>query len=172
MLKPAGLYENELKRLFAEISFDDEYIYFDSSSWRDDWNAPKDSWSKHEFASVDDEGNVVGYLAYNIDRDALTTSSLRIVNFRKNGLGRTFGQDLRKLFEDIFLRFQFRKLNFGVVVGNPAEAFYDKYVEKMGGRIQGYREDDVKLMDGNYYDMKLYEVMRDKFVAAHKKTTD
>lgn len=171
MLKPAGMYEDQLKKLFAEIAFDEEYMFMTTSSWRDTWTPSADTWSKHEFVSVNEENEVVGYLSYNVDRDALTTNRLQVINFRKDGLNRVFGNDLRRMFTDIFLKFQFRKLNFMVVIGNPAEAFYDKYVEKMNGRIVGYYESDAKLIDGNYYDVKIYEVTRDNFISAQQPAT-
>lgn len=167
MLRPAGLYENELKLLFTEIAFDEEYMFANTDSYREEFKiASEGTWNRHQFASVNSDGDIVGYMEYRINRDSLATSSLQAINFKKDGLNATFGKDLRQLFMDLFMKFKFRKLNFSVVVGNPAEAFYDKYIEQMGGRIVGIYEEDVKLFDGNYYDLKIYEVLRDGFMDA------
>lgn len=168
MLKPAKLYENELKLLFAEIMFDEAFMYADVNSYRDELKLVDSTWTKHQFASVNEKGEVVGWFSYSINRDSGAAYALQIVNFKKDVLCPTFGKDLKTLFEELFLKFKFYKLNFSVVIGNPAEAFYDKYIEQIGGRILGYYEKDVKLIDGQYYDLKMYEVMRENFIARQR----
>jgi hypothetical protein len=44
-------------------------------------------------------------------------------------------------------------------MGNPAEVMWDKLMSKYGGRVVGYREQDVLLEDGKLYDVKEYELM-------------
>ncbi|PTY93121.1 hypothetical protein B5V90_03045 [Heyndrickxia sporothermodurans] len=76
-----------------------------------------------------------------------------------------------QLFKDIFMKFHFRKLKFGVTIGNPAEKFYDKYLDKIGGRVVGiYKEEDI-LMDGNLYDFKAYEILDKDFLKAILKNS-
>lgn len=54
-------------------------------------------------------------------------------------------------------------MNFIVVVGNPIEKSYDKMIKKYGGRIVGTYKEDVKLIDGEYYDKKLYEILASEY---------
>lgn len=169
MLQMAGLHVDTLKVKFLQIALEEDYKFFNTISWRDEWKPDDSTWAANEFASINKEGEVVGYFKYRINRDTGNIDGLQIANFKKDVLSRTFGQDLQQIFQDIFLRFNFRKINFSVIVGNPAEAFYDKYIEKIGGNIVSYYKDECKLIDGQYYDLKVYEVMKEDFIQAYKK---
>lgn len=167
MLKPAKLYEDQIKQKNAEIMFDTEYMYAENRSWREEVELRNNTWHCHEFASVNEDDEVIGTLSYSIDRDSRVCFGLQIINYKKDSLSTTFGKDLSQLFYDIFFKFKFRKLKFGVIVGNPAEKFYDKYIEKIGGRVVGVYEEDDILMDGELYDYKAYEVLDRHFLKAY-----
>lgn len=166
MLEIAAKHESRLKELFADITFNEEYMFMNPTSYVDELVIDKSTWNKHQFASINSKGEVVGYFKYNIDRDTLACNGLLVVNFKKDTLSKVFGKDLQELIDDIFVKFKFRKLKFGVVVGNPAERFYDKYISSIGGRVVGTYQEDCKLIDGNYYDFKEYEVLRSDYILA------
>lgn len=107
---------------------------------------------------------VIGYIAYDVARGDNSVSGLRIINFSDNKA--VFGVDLVKALKDIFEKYKFRKLNFNVVIGNPIEKSYDKMIKKYGGRIIGTYKEDVKLIDGEYYDTKLYEILASEYFNA------
>ena len=109
---------------------------------------------------------LIGYIAYNIARADNSAHSLSIMNFSDNKVA--FGMDLGQALKDIFEKYKFRKLNFTVVVGNPIEKSYDKMIKKYGGRIVGTYKSDVKLIDGEYYDKKSYEILADEYFATIK----
>ena len=70
---------------------------------------------------------------------------------------------------DIFEKYNFRKLSFYVVVGNPIEKSYDKMCERYGGRIVGVKRKNTRLIDGKYYDEKLYEILKEDYMKAVKR---
>ena len=80
-----------------------------------------------------------------------------------------FGKDLLKAIQDIFERFNFHKLTFSVVIGNPAEKSYDRLCAKYGGRILCIQKEETKLEDNKYYDVKRYEIMREDYMKARNK---
>jgi hypothetical protein len=45
-------------------------------------------------------------------------------------------------------------------IGNPIEKQYDKIIFKYNGSIVGIRKKEVILIDGKYYDLKLYEIFK------------
>jgi hypothetical protein len=45
-----------------------------------------------------------------------------------------------------------------VVIGNRVEKNYDRLIKRLNGRIVGVLKNDVKLINGNICDRKLYEV--------------
>ena len=53
----------------------------------------------------------------------------------------------------------FSKITFSVVVGNHIENAYDKFINKFNGRIVGIKEKECLLSDGNFYDLKMYEII-------------
>ena len=56
-----------------------------------------------------------------------------------------------------------------MIIGNPIEKSYDKMINKYGGRIVGIYKEDVKLIDGEYYDKKLYEILASEYFETIKK---
>jgi len=161
LLDIANKYEEKLQLLFANIAFDDKYKFLSGSSYRDKYKATDSTWSKHEFVSIHKE-EIVGYLSYAIDRDSNTAWGMQIVNFKRPNI--IFAKDLKKFLTDIFDKFQFRKLKFAVYVGNPIEKSYDRMCKKHGGRIVGTYIENDKLIDGNFYDCKMYEIMRTDYL--------
>lgn len=161
MLKPALLYENEIREEFIGIMFDGRFKFEDSACWRDCYDLKRSTWDKHEFVSVH-KGKVIGYIAYGIDRTTDAVNGLHIINFTgKPNL--IFAMDLKKALVDIFEKFHFSKLNFTCIIGNPILPQYDKLCLKHGGRIVGVWEKDAKLIDGEFYDLKLYEILKENF---------
>lgn len=76
--------------------------------------------------------------------------------------------DVGQVLRDIFEKFKFNKLTFSVVIGNPIEKSYDKMISKYDGRIVGIYEKETKLIDGEYYDVKLYEITRKSYLESKK----
>lgn len=165
MLEPAIKYKDELEKLQYGIWFDDKYKYWNCDVYYDTLQIDTSTWNKHQFVSVVN-GEVIGYIAYNIARADNSAHSLSIMNFSDNKAA--FGMDLGRALKDIFEKYKFRKLNFTVVVGNPIEKSYDKMIKKYGGRIVGTYKADVKLIDGEYYDKKSYEILSDEYFATIK----
>lgn len=158
MLDVALKYEDQLKLLFASIALDKKYMFLFSQSYRDVYKASDTTWTKHEFASIHKD-KIIGYLAYSIDRDSNVAYGMQIVNFT-NKPNLIFGRDLKQFLTEIFEKYQFRKLKYCCYVGNPVEKTYDKMTLKHGGRIVGIQKENDKLLDGNYYDCKLYEILK------------
>lgn len=160
MLKPAIKYREQLENLWYDIWFEEKYKYWNCGAFYEAFKIDEDTWNRHQFVSTSND-EVIGLIQYNIDRQSNSVSSLEIINFTDNIV--VFGRDLKQALTDIFEKYKFRKINFSVVIGNPIEKSYNKMIEKHGGRIVGVYKDDVKLMDGNYYDRKLYEIFADDY---------
>ena len=156
MLEPAIKYKDQLQSLQYDIWFDDKYKYWNNSIYYSGINVDPDTWNRHQFVSVYNN-EVIGYISYDISRSDDVVHSLSIMNFSNNKI--TFGRDVMQALKDIFEKYKFRKLSFSVVVGNPIEKTYDKMIKKYGGRIVGIQKEDVKLIDGEYYDRKSYEIL-------------
>lgn len=163
MLEPAIKYKNQLDKLQYDTWFNDKYKYWNCDSYYQTMQIDENTWNKHQFVSVYN-GEVIGYISYNISRADNSAYSLSVINFTDNKT--VFGKDLGQALKDIFERYKFRKLNFTVLIGNPIEKSYDKMIKKYGGRIIGKYKEDVKLIDGEYYDKKAYEILAREYFEA------
>jgi hypothetical protein len=168
LLKLAKLYESQLQPLFLKTAFDHKFKFYNASNYYEyKFELSDDSWSKLEFVSVDKNDNVIGFLSAKIDRTNEAISSLKVINFYD--LNYTFSKDFHHFLTELFIKYNFRKISFSVVVGNPAEKMYDKYIDKYGGNIVGICKDDIRLFDGKYYDFKLYEIFKHEFMKRTSK---
>lgn len=162
MLHVAIKYAEQLRNKFHSVWFDERYKFWAGSNFFEEWQPAESTWVNHQFVSVRD-GEVIGYIAYEIDRGAGDLAyGLNIINFESEPSA-TFAMDLGQALENIFDKFNLRKLNFYVVVGNPIEKSYDKMCEKYGGRIVGTQKQNTRLFDGKYYDEKLYEILKEDY---------
>lgn len=175
MLDLAYKYEEEIKNLMLDTWYDEKYMFYYSSIYRTPYENPRPQdgdWNSRAFVSLDSQHRIIGLISYEINRESDLACGFGAINFTDNKA--TFGMDLAQVIDDIFCKFNMRKMEFFVIVGNPIEKSYDKMVTRYGGAITGIRHKHVKLMDGNYYDDKGYEIFREDYIAAkesHKHKT-
>lgn len=168
MLFPAIEYETQLIDKFRSTWFKEKYKYYHCGNFFEDLEIHNSTLANHQFVSVRD-GEVIGYIGYGIDRlNGDVVYGLNIANFEDTP-SITFSVDLGRALKDIFEKFSFRKLRFSVIVGNPIEKSYDKMCKKYGGNIVGIEKENVRLMDGNYYDEKFYSILRTDYLKATRK---
>lgn len=165
MLKLAYPYKDQLKVKFMETMFNEKYKYYHSSNFCDyELKLSDSSWTNLDFISVDKHDNILGFLGATIHRGDDMITSLQAINFYD--LNYAFSKDFHQFITDLFDKFKFRKMVFNVVIGNPAEKMYDKYIKKYNGRVVGIKIKEVKLYDGDFYDQKIYEIFRDDYLKA------
>ena len=171
MIDTANKHEAELKRLFYDTWYDERYKYYVNGVSIEDFGCHQSNWDCHEFVSMDGD-IIIGYIMYGIRRDSQYVDSLGLVNFRLDDKKHSliFAMDFMKAARGIFDTYNFNKIVFSVVCGNPVEPHYDRIVEKMGGRIVGRYTDHVKLSDNKMYDMKYYEILRSDYL--RRKSND
>jgi len=162
MLKTAYTYKDKLQETYNTIVFNDKYKYYNFNNyWSYEVKLSQDSWNNIEMVSVDKNNNVRGFFRASISRESDKISALGIMNFYDKSV--TFSKDLYQFLSDLFIKYNFRKIEFTVVIGNPAEKMYDRIMKKYGGRIVGVEKLSTKLVDGLYYDVKYYEIFKEDF---------
>jgi len=166
MLEVAQLHEEELKEKQKHTWFNPKYMYWNNSIYYSNLVLNENTWDKHSFASLNKSGEVIGFIEYCLDRQSNKADGLSIINFSDDIV--TFGTDVRQAIDDIFVKFNIRKLGFSVVVGNPIESTYDKLTDKYGGKVIGTMEKETRLIDGNLYDYKMYEIFREEYMKRRK----
>ena len=156
MLEPAILYKEEIIYKLRCTWLDEQYKYLYCDAYVDDWKIEESNWLYTQLVSIYD-GKIVGYIQYKNDRQSNNVSSFVIVGFENDA---RFIRDIQQAVDDIFNRFHFNKMHFSAIPENPAAKIYDKYIEKLGGRVVGIYEKEWKCSDNKFYDKKLYEIMR------------
>lgn len=169
MLDLAMKYKTLLEEGLISTFFQEKYKYYYNTSYCKKIEIEDSTWNRHEFVSICNN-KIIGKISYSIDRDTGNVYGLSIINFTDNHLA--FGKDLKKCLTDIFEVFNFNKISFSVVVGNPIEKSYDRLCKDFGGSIIGIKKKHDKLYDGQYYDRKLYEVLREDYLMARATRRD
>ncbi len=169
MLKYAKPYEEKLQERYLNIILDKDYMFYNNDCWwENEIELSNDTWDSIDFVSIDENDDVLGFISASISRGNEKISSIAAINFANKG-NYTFSKDMYKFLIDIFEKYNFRKIEFSVVVGNPVEKMFDKYVKKFGGSITGYKKKSVKLQDNLFYDTKFYEVFKPEFIKESNK---
>lgn len=162
MLRTAQNYEEQLRILYRETWYDEKYKYYYASPSTRDFSLPDNNYTSHCYVSVDKDNNVLGYIGYSVDRDSLAVHSFGILSF---GFSLTFARDLQQAIDDIFYKFNFNKIEFNVIHGNPAERAYRSFIKKYGGSEVGTYHKCVKLIDGLLYDSVMFELFREDYIS-------
>jgi Flp pilus assembly secretin CpaC len=169
MLEYAKKYEDKLRQLFMDITFDPFYKYQQNAVYRDVLELPKDTWAFHHFVSLY-QGDILGMIAYQVRRSENAVCGLNVIHFggREPGNGFVFGKDVLTAVRDVFEKYGVNKINFEVAIGNPIEKTYDKLIGRYNGRIVGIKKQDTRLMDGKLYDIKEYEILAEEYFSGRQ----
>lgn len=154
---------DEFKKKHISTWFNPKYIYYNYRVYYDTPEIKDSTWNCHDFVSLDKDGNIIGNVYYNIDRAKNDAYGLGIICY-EDTTSLTFGHDVLQAIKDIFEKFNFHKLSFSVIIGNPIEKTYDKLTSKYGGRIVGIKREEARLVDNKYYDEKIYEILREDYM--------
>jgi len=171
ILKIAYPYQEKLNKLWQSIIFQDKYKYYnDSIFWSYKVSLSEDSWNTMQMVSVDKDDDIVGYLCAYIDRQCNKVSGIAAINFYD--LNITFSKDFYIFLSELFTKYMFNKIEWKVVVGNPAEKMYDKIVSKYGGNIIGVQHKSTILQDMTLCDEKFYELFRKDYLNSKSDKDD
>jgi len=165
MLKPAFTYGSEINKKFLEAAYDDRFKFHNSSNFNEFiLDIKGDDYHQLQKVSVNTKDEVIGYFDASLERVGEYVSGISVINFtgKPNII---FSRDFYTFLTDLFIKFNFRKINWTVTIGNTAEQMYDKIIKKYYGRIVGVYYNHVRLRDGKWYDRKLYELHKDDFDA-------
>ena len=154
---------DDFKKKHMQTWFNPKYIYYNYRSYYDTPEVKDSTWACHDFVSLNKDGNIIGNIFYNIDRAKDDAYGLGIICYEDNA-NITFGRDVLQAIKDVFEKFNLHKLSCSVVIGNPIEKTYDKLIPRYGGRIVGIEKEEAKLVDGKYYDVKRYEILREDYM--------
>ena len=153
MLKPAILYKSEIERKFSEIVYDDEYSLYAGYPYSFELPNIQLKDNNYQFAIVDNENKLIGYLAYQVDQLTSCAYNFGLYSFDKGNP--IVGKDLFERMEYIYQHYH--RIEWKMVANNPVKKHYDKYCVSHGGNCHRLR-DVIKDYNGNYIDSYIYEI--------------
>jgi hypothetical protein len=168
MLDLAYNHIEEVETKFRETLLKERYKYYQRGSGLDyHLSIADNSHTILQFVSMDPSTKkVIGYLGAKLNRDTNSAYELEAINFLPQA-NKFFTEDLGTFIVMLFTRFGLNRIVWSVIIGNPVEQMYDRVTKFFGNCVVGVLHDEVKLYDGQLYDVKYYELMREEFLAAY-----
>ena len=164
MLEPAKLYEDQLNCCMARTALDPYYKWYHLSYSEPVVTIDNNFWNKTQLVSIHG-GIVQGYFIARWQRPENYIDSIMCVNFNKENKN-IFAADIRSFFKYLVYDLNISKIMWTVVVGNPIEKHYDRIAKRLSARIIGV-ERYAFLINGKYYDRKMYDWINDYYECTH-----
>ena len=161
MLKPAQLYEGELQAKWMNLWYNPEYMYCVSTPGYNRLEIGDGNVGDHDLVSVDDEGNILGFISYSIVWATKLVGDIQIVSFDKGNL--MFIEDLYQAIYNCFKVYNFNKIEWSCYADNPAIRGYRKFIKRCGGVECGHFRKCSILQDGKLHDKIYFEILAEEF---------
>lgn len=172
MLSPTFFHKEEVNRLYkrAIMTSREKYaIYSSYASFelvRQD-DALDSDWGSISRVSLNEDGDVVGVMSVDISRDHNTVNGLFVISF-SDAPNLEFVRDLLRFVDLLLAGYKFHRLEFSAIMDNPARKAYDRTIGLLGGRAIGVCHESNRLLDGEYHDKKMYEILRSEYLGIPK----
>lgn len=156
MLVPAILYKDEIEELCMK-NYYTEAMLFETGAL-DNWCPTiheQPSANQFQFASVNKEGELLGFICYTVDWYADVAYNFGMMS--QQTANAAFAKDVFNKMEELVSRHH--RVEWRMVEGNPVEKHYDKFCFKHGGNKYVFA-DRIRDKDGNFRDDIMYEIVR------------
>ena len=117
----------------------------------------------HSFVSVDESGDILGYICYGVNWTSVSVPSFGAISFVPGG-SITYARDLLQCIDNIFMKYNFNRIEWWAAADNPAIRGYKNLCKRFGGREVGYLRQNTKLMDNKLHDSIIFEIMREDYI--------
>ena len=159
MLDIAKKYEKELQDKFIETWYDMKYQYYRDTSGDRIPQLADNCYDRRDFVSLDNNGNVIGFISYFYNDVTRSASQFGIINFGESSA--IFAQDVLQVIADIFFKFKLDRIEFWCFEDNPATKGYRRFIKRFGGREVGHLRRVCRLMDGMLHDSVIFEILQE-----------
>ena len=149
---PALLHKDKLLELFAKEMYTDNYFLYMGYAHGHSLPTIDDADNKYQYAVVNSENNVIGYLSYRVCGDSVINFGLYSFDKGNPVIGRDLFEELERLVS------HYHRVEWCMVSGNPVKKHYDRYCKYHGGNMV-VLHDNVRDNYGNYHDTYIYEIV-------------
>lgn len=158
MIRPAQLYRDEISRKMIDTWYDEKYMYYYDTSGKYENTIPDNCNYQRHFASIDKNGNLIGYIGYSFDDYSGYAKWFGILSFTDEP-NPEFGLDVLRVFDDIFYKFSMNRIEFSVFADNPVIKSYRAFIKRYGGKEVCTLRETNRLMDGRMHDSVIFEIL-------------
>lgn len=162
MLKAAQNYITQIQEKYAECMYDLNYQWYFGYRGTALPQIDSNNYNDHKFASVDKDGNVIGYISYCTNDPANSCYNFGAISFNKGNI--EFVRDIKQALDDIFYKYNFDRIEFCCFDGNPVLRNYRNFIKRHGGREIGIYKRCNRLMDGKLYDSVAFEILKEDYI--------
>ncbi|MCM1226105.1 MAG: hypothetical protein NC320_01610 [Clostridium sp.] len=157
MLVPAILYKSEIIARFQQKFYTEDMLFETASlhNWIPNIADEQDE-NDYQFAIIDENEKLIGYLGYYIDWYGSCASQFGLMSFDKGNPIVVI--DVYKTIRKLIYEYKLHRIEWRMVGGNPVERHYDKICNRFGGTKHILR-DAIKDHNGNYHDNIIYEII-------------
>ena len=158
MLVPAILYKEEITKEFCKIFYTEDML-LECGDLTNGYPTIPDvqNAGDFDFAIVDDNNKLIGYLGYTIDYYSSRAYNFGLLSFDRGNM--LIGKELFNKLEELVATLH--RVDWKMVSGNPAERSYDKFCNKYNGN-KHILKDYIKDSKGNYRDYIIYEIIKEE----------
>jgi hypothetical protein len=154
MLVPALSYKDELEELFAQQLYTKDYFFYSGYPYCGDIPEISTEDNIFNYAIVDGDDLLIGYLSYQIDLLSDTVDNFGLFSFdRGNPI---IGIDLANKLEELIELHH--RVSWKMIEGNPVKRHYDKFIMKHNGNV-AVLHDVTKDDMGIYHNEYIYEII-------------
>lgn len=156
MLVPAILYKDEIIKGMQKYFYTDDMIY--ETGCMCNWSPEIEEYpneSQFQYAIVDKNEKLIGYLGYSIDWYVSKAYNFRLFSFDRGNL--LVGKDVFNKLEELVNKFH--RVEWRAVGGNPACRGYDNFIKRHNGN-KHILKDCIRDRNGNYHDDIIYEIVK------------
>ncbi len=159
MIKPAILFENQLRLRIAETWYDPDYMYYyDTTPGIPDIADKPDN--QYQFVSVDEKGEVVGFFSYWVYEPSKRAMNFGLMAFKKHN--RTFMKDAVQMFKDMFEKFGIESAEWRCYANNTeAVKLYRHIIKEYGGVEVGTLRRNGAPQNREICDTIIFEVLKE-----------
>ena len=158
MIKPAICYADEITKKFQEYTYSDEMFLISGGIWS--WT-PKicergDDPSYHDYAILDNNCRVIGYISFMYDFYSGNANNFGLISFDRGNI--LIGKAVYEVLDMIINKYKAHRIEWRMISGNPVERHYDKFCKKYHGN-KYVLHDVAKDRNGMYHNDTIYEII-------------